>query len=436
MTKGYQNTPAFSPVKRRKLDVSFTGGEVTSDGGVVLLRAMDRRLGLTKKLDKVLPDPRNPHLIIHSQLTLLRQRIYGLALGYEDLNDHTTLRQDIAFQTGVEQDDVLASAPTLCRLDNRANDDTAYRMHDILIDQFIASHAKAPRRLILDFDATDDPVHGEQVGRYFNAYYDNYCFLPLYVFCGKQLLVGYLRPASRGAAHHAGAVLKLLVNRLRQAWPRVQIIFRGDSGFAIPRILRWCDHHRVDYLVGIAKNSVLLARSEALRQQAEADYQRTADKQVVFSEFHYAARTWPAERRIIARAEHSEQGSNPRFLVTNLAQTPQYLYQEIYCARGDMENRIKEQQYLFSDRTSCHEWWPNQFRLLLSGMAYTLVEALRRVALAGTEFATAQVNTLRLKLLKIGGVVVRNTRRVKILLSSAYPYQAVFNQAASALNSG
>lgn len=436
MTKGYQNAPAFSPVKRRKLDVSFTGGDVTSDGGVVLLREMDRRLGLTKSLDKILPDSRHKHLVVHSQLTLLRQRIYGLALGYEDLNDHTTLRQDIAFQTGVDQDDLLASAPTLCRLESRANDDTAYRMHEILIEQFIASHAKAPRRLILDFDATDDPVHGEQIGRHFNGYYDKYCFLPLYVFCGKQLLVGYLRPASRGAAHHAGAILKLLVDRLRRAWPRVQIIFRGDSGFAIPRILRWCDHHRVDYLVGIAKNSVLLTRSETLRQQAEGDFQRTSTKQVLFSAFQYAAKSWPAERRIIAKAEHSEKGGNPRFLVTSLSQSPTFLYQKLYCARGDMENRIKEQQYLFSDRTSCHEWWPNQFRLLLSGMAYTLVEALRRVALAGTEFAAAQVNTLRLKLLKIGGVVVRNTRRVKILLSSAYPYQAIFNHAAAALDSG
>jgi hypothetical protein len=436
VAKRYQKAPAFSPVKRRQVEVDFSGGEVTSDGGVMLLREVDRQIGLTKQLDKALPDTRNPTLIVHKQLTLLRQRIYGLAAGHEDLNDHTALRRDTVFQTSVEQDDVLASASTLCRLENRASHMAAFRMHEVLLEQFIASHKEAPRRLVLDFDATDDPVYGEQIGRHFNAYYDHYCFLPLYVFCGKQLLVGYLRPASRGGAHHAGAVLKLLVERLRQAWPDVQIIFRGDSGFAIPRILNWCERHRVDYVVGIAKNSVLLEKSRAWHRLAETAFTLERKKQVLFSEFYYAARSWPAQRRIIVKAEHSEQGSNPRFLVTSLAQTPKYLYQEIYCARGDMENRIKEQQLLFSDRTSCHDWWPNQFRLLLSGMAYTLMEALRRLALQGTDLATAQVDTLRLKLIKIGGVVTRNTRRVKIMLSSACPYQALFHHVVRALNSG
>lgn len=436
MAKRYQRKPSFTPVKRRKVDVSFDGGEITSDGGVLLLREADRRIDLTRQLNKVLPDPRNPDLITHSQLTLLRQRIYGLAAGYEDLNDHATLRQDTVFQTSVGQDDVLASAPTLCRLENRASHKAAFRMHEILIEQFIASHAQAPRRLVLDFDATDDPVHGEQIGRHFNAYYDSYCFLPLYVFCGKQLLVSYLRPASRGAAFNAGAVLKLLVERLRQAWPGVQIIFRGDSGFAAPRMLGWCERNRVDYIVGIAKNNVLLEHSSTLRALAETLFGLEDTKQVLFSEFQYAAKSWPRMRRIIVKAEHSDKGSNPRFLITSLRQTPQYLYQEIYCARGEMENRIKEQQFLFSDRTSCHDWWPNQFRQLLSGMAYTLVEALRRLALQGTELANAQVDTLRLKLIKIGGVVVRNTRRVKIMLSSAYPHQSLFHHVVAALNSG
>jgi hypothetical protein len=436
VTKCYAKNPYFAPVKRRKVEVNFEGGEVTSDGGILLLREIDIRLGLTKQLDKALPDPRNPDLIIHRQLTLLRQRIYGLAAGYEDLNDHSTLRQDTVFQTSTGQDDVLASAPTLCRLENRASHTAALRMHEVLIDQFIASHAQPPRRLVLDFDATDDPVHGEQIGRHFSAYYDNYCFLPLYVFCGKQLLVSYLRPASRGAAFNAGAVLKLLVDKLRQAWPKVQIIFRADSGFAIPRILYWCERHHVDYVVGMAKNSVLLRKSQELRALAETCFQLEGKKQVLFSAFRYAAKSWPEERRMIVKAEHSDKGSNPRFLVTSLAHAPQYLYQKIYCARGDMENRIKEQQFLFSDRTSCHDWWPNQFRLLLSGMAYTLMEALRRLALQGTELANAQVDTLRLKLIKIGGVVIRNTRRVKIMLSSAYPYQSLFQHATATLNSG
>ena len=436
MTKRYQKAPSFAPVKRRKIEVTFNGGEITSDGGVLLLREIDRRIGLTRQLDKTLHDPRWQSLIVHSQLTLLRQRIYGLAAGYEDLNDQTALRQDTAFQTCVGQDKLLGSAATLCRLEQRASHDAAWRMHEVLVEQFIASHKDAPRRLILDFDATDDPVHGEQVGRHFNAYYDHYCFLPLYVFCGKQLLVSYLRPASRGGAFQAGAVLKCLVERLRQAWPKVQIIFRGDSAFAIPRILSWCERHRVDYIVGLAKNRALLAHSAGLHTLAELCFNLESQKQVLFADFPYAAGSWHRTRRIIAKAEHSDKGANPRFLVTSLGQTPQYLYQAIYCARGDMENRIKEQQYLFSDRTSCHAWWPNQFRLLLSGMAYTLVESLRRLALKGTELAHAQVNTIRLKLFKIGGVVIRNTRRVKLLLSNAYPYRTLFQQVAAALNSG
>ncbi len=357
-------------------------------------------------------DPRNPDLIIHSQQTLLRQRIYGLAAGYEDLNDHTVLRQDTAFQTSTGQDDVLASASTLCRLENRAGQDAALRMHEVLLDQFIASHRQPPRRLILDFDATDDPVHGEQVGRHFNAFYDHYCFLPLYVFCGKQLLASYLRPASRGAAFHAAAVLKLLVSKLRTAWPKVHILFRGDSGFAVPRILNWCDRNRVDYVVGIAKNSVLQQQSAALIHLAETLYCIENQKQTLFSEFMYAAKSWPDARRIIVKAEHGDKGSNPRFVVTSLTHSPKHLYQKMYCARGEMKNRIKEQQYLFSDRTSCHDWWPNQFRLLLSAMAYTLMETLRRLLLQGTELSNAQVDTIRLKLIKIGGVVIRNTRRV------------------------
>ena len=243
-----------------------------------------------------------------------------------------------------------------------------------------------------------------------------------------------MRPASKGAAHHAGGILKLLVERLRTAWPTTQIIFRGDSGFAMPKILHWCDRHDVDYIVGIGKNSRLLNASEKLQSIAEELYTLENKKQVHFSEFYYAARSWKTQRRIIVKAEHTEKGRNPRFLITSLEQTPNYLYKTLYCQRGDMENRIKEQQYLFSDRTSCHEWWPNQFRLLLSGFAYTLVEALRRIGLAGTELAKSQVDTIRLKLIKIGGVVIRNTRRVTLLLSSAYPHQDLFRTVVENIN--
>lgn len=436
MTKCYPNSLNFPSVKRRKIELDFDGGEITSDGGTILLRETDRRIGLTQAINKVLKDSRCKARCAHSQLSLLRQRIYGLAAGYEDLNDHTTLRSDTAFQTSIEADKVLGSASTLCRLEQRANQATMFKMHEVLIDKFIASYKKAPSKLVLDFDATDDPVHGDQVGKYFSGYYDHYCFLPLYVFCEKQLLVSYLRPASRGGAFNSAAVLKLLVRRLRTAWPKVKIIFRGDSAYSTPLIMGWCDRNKVDYVIGIAKNSRLLKSSEYLRATAEACYNLEKSKQVLFADFDYAAGSWKnSKRRIIVKAEHSEKGSNPRFIVTTLDQTPDYVYKTLYCARGEMENRIKEQQFLFSDRTSCHEWWPNQFRLLLSGMAYTLLETMRRIALVGTELANAQVDTIRLKLIKVGGIVLRNTRKVKLMLSSTYPYKNLFAQTVINLNS-
>lgn len=427
----------FPAVKKRSVSASFTGGDVTSDGGIVLLRQTDRRLGLTKALAKVLPDPRDPERIEHPVLSLVRQRIYGLAQGYEDLNDHDTLRHDLAWQTAVERDRPLASSPTLCRLENRADRRVAWAVHQVIVDQFIASFAQAPTELILDFDATDDRVHGQQEGRFFHGYYGDYCFLPLYVFCGEQLLVSYLRPANIDAARHAWAVLKLLVARLRQAWPKVKIIFRGDSGFCRWRMLRWCEGHEVGYLIGLAKNARVLGLAQRFREQAQSNFKAQQQKQRLFGEVKYAADTWDKERRVLVKAEHTDQGSNPRFVVTNLEGEAQKLYDEVYCARGEMENRIKEQQLgLFADRTSCHGWWANQFRLLLSSCAYVLMERLRALALAGTELARAQVSTIRLKLLKIGAVVLRNTRKVRLLLSSSYPYQAIFHRVVAALDSG
>jgi hypothetical protein len=427
----------FPAVKKRAVSASFTGGEVTSDGGIALLRQADRRLGLTKALARVLPDPRDPERMEHPLLALVRQRVYGLAQGYEDLNDHDTLRHDLAWQTAVERDQPLASSPTLCRLENRANRPAAWAVHAVIVEQFIASFARPPAELVLDFDATDDRVHGQQEGRFFHGYYGDYCFLPLYVFCGEQLLVSYLRPANIDAARHAWAVLKLLVARLRQAWPQVKIIFRGDSGFCRWRMLRWCEDHKVGYLAGLAKNPRVLDLAQGLIGQAQADFKAQGQKQRLFGEVKYRAESWDQERRVLVKAEHTDKGSNPRFVVTNLEGEAQALYDRVYCARGEMENRIKEQQLgLFADRTSCHGWWANQFRLLLSSCAYVLLERLRALALAGTELARAQVSTIRLKLLKIGAVVLRNTRRVRLLLSSSYPYQALFSQVFKALGSG
>jgi Transposase DDE domain group 1 len=417
----------FPGLGRRKIEANFAGGQVSSDGGVMLLRQVDRWLGFSKRLDRILPERRNPLLIQHSQESLLRQRIYGLALGYEDLNDHDSLRHDVLWQTATDRTEELGSCATLCRLENRAGRKEAWLIHQVLFEQFVGSFAASPRELVLDFDCTDDRVHGMQVGRAFHGYYYDYCFLPLYVFCGEQLLVSYLRPSNIDPAKHAWAILAKLVGALRERWPEVKIILRADSGFCRWKMLRWCESHQVDYIVGIAKNERLKALSAKLGQRAERKHRKSGEKVRLFQRFKYRAGSWDKKRCIIAKAEHTAEGANPRFVVTNLVGRAQTLYDQIYCARGEMENRIKEQQLgLFSDRTSCHYWWPNQFRLLLSSCAYVLIEALRRLGLKSTELARAQVGTIRLKLLKIGAVITRNTRRVRIWFSSAFPLKDLF----------
>lgn len=432
-------TPVVFPSsKRRKIEVSFTGGHVTSDGGgAILLRQIDRRLGLLKQIARVLEDPRRGASCDHSGLNLLRQRVYGLALGYEDQNDHNQLRHDLALQTAVDRDRPLASQSTLNRWERRAEGAAAWAVHRILVEQFIASFRRPPKELVLDFDATDDAVHGEQEGRFFHGYYDHYCFLPLYVFCGDQLLVSYLRPSKIDPARHAWAILALLVKRLRVAFPKARIVFRGDSGFCRYRMLSWCERHDVGYIVGVARNKRLQRLAEPLMKDAREQCEQTGRKARLFGDLQYGADSWGRTRRVICKAEHTERGANPRFVVTNLAGDGQVLYDGLYCARGEMENRIKEQQLdLFADRTSAHQWWANQFRLLLSSLAYTLVEAIRRLGLAGTELARATCGTIRLKLLKIGAVVVRNTRRVRLMLSSACPWQELFWRVAACLTGG
>jgi len=437
VTKCTQVAIDFPAVGRRRVEADFTGGAITSDGGVLFLRAVDRRLKLTESVAAVLEDPRRRKSCQHDLLSLLQQRIYALALGYEDLNDHQSLRQDLALQTAVNRDTVLASSSTLCRLENRADREAAVRIHQVMVDQFIASFRRAPKRLILDFDATDDPVHGAQEGRFFHGYYDEYCFLPLYVFCRGQLLVSYLRPSGIDAAKHAWAILALLVKALRRAFPRVRLIFRGDSGFCRWRMLSWCERHDVGYIVGIARNRRLQALVEPWMRAAEAYSAAVGETVRWISEFHYGAETWDRQRRVIAKLEVTGLGRNPRFVVTNLRGEPARLYDRLYCARGEMENRIKEQQLdLFADRTSCHHWWANQFRVLLSSLAYVLMESLRRLALRGTDLARAYVGSIRLKLLKIGAVILRNTRRVRFLLSSHYPEQDLFRRVAARLVPG
>jgi hypothetical protein len=367
---------------------------------------------------------------------MLRQRVYGLCLGYEDLSDQQTLRNDTAIQTAVGKDSSLASPSTLCRFENRSNRNSAVEFHKILLDRFISSYKSEPTELVLDFDATDDLVHGNQVGKFFHGYYENYCFLPLYVFCGDQLLVSYLRPSNIDGAKHSWAIAMLLVKGLRKKWPSVKIIFRGDSGFCRNKMLTWFEKNNVGFIVGMPSNAVIKRQTTDLILKAEEEFKITNQKQKLFSETIYAAKTWKTDRRVIVKAEHNDQGENTRYVVTNLLGTPADLYEKTYCARGEMENRIKEQQLgLFADRTSCHDWWPNQFRLLLSSLAYVLLETIRRENLQETELAQAQVGTIRLKLLKIGAVVVRNTRRIKVMISSHYPYQQLFATLAVALSS-
>ena len=319
VTQCYQNSMEFPRVHRRVVEARFDGGEITSDGGALLLRQADRYLGLTQAVAEALSDPRRRKSCAHDVRSLVRQRVYAVALGYEDLNDHDTLRREVGLQTVVERDRPLASASTLCRFEKRADRAAAWRLHQVLLEQFIAGLEVVAKELILDFDATDDPVHGEQAGRFFHGYYRRYCFLPLYVFCGDQLLVSYLRPSNIDAAKHSWAVLSLLVRRLRQAWPAVRIIFRGDSGFCRWKLLRWCERHGVDYIVGLAKNERLNALTAAHRREAAAEVAETGEKVRRFTELVYGARPWDRPRRVIAKIEHSRRGANPRYIVTSLA---------------------------------------------------------------------------------------------------------------------
>ena len=433
MTKCYQRSFEFPRVNRRIVEARFDGGDITSDGGVLLLRQADRLTGLSDSIARALSDPRRQASCDHDVPGLVRQRLYAIALGYEDLNDHDGLRQDVALQTAVERDQWLASASTLCRFENRADRETAWRLHEVLLDQFIASFKRAPKKLILDFDATDDPVHGEQDGRFFHGYYRHYCFLPLYVFCGHQLLVSYLRPSNIDGAKHGWAILSLLVKRLRQVWPKVRIIFRGDGGFCRWKMLRWCDHHEVGYIIGLAKNKRLNRLTASLQDEAAACFAATGSALVHRFPIRCPQLGWCASRD--RKIEHSQHGV--KYVVTNLEGDAKQLYDKLYCARGDMENRIKENQLdMFGDRTSCQHWWPNQFRLLLASLAYTLIEAIRRIALKGTELANAYVGTIRLKLFKIGAVILKNTRRIRFLLASGCPYKELYFLAANRLAPG
>ena len=434
MPKCAQRRIEFGRFGRRVIEADFSGGDLSSDGGLLLLRQVDRHIGLTRAAAAALPDPRDPERIRHGLREMLAQRIYGLCCGYEDLNDHQALRGDALMQTAVGSDQTLASAPTLSRLDNRATRAQAWALHEVLAAQFIASHDRAPEELVLDIDASDVPLHGQQELGAFHAYYDAHCYLPLYVFCGRAMLACVLRSSKIDGARHAAAVIKLLVRRLRRAWPHTKFIVRADSGFCRRRLLQWCERSDVGYAIGLARNARLHAAVEYVEAAMADEYAASGAKQRLIDEFAYAAKSWSRERRVITRLEYGAQGTNPRFIVTNLEGDPVQLYDRLYCQRGEAENSIKEAQLdLFGTRASCPRFVANQLRLLLAALAYTLMVRLRQLALQASELERATAASIRCRLLKIGAATLRNTRRVRVLLASHHPLRELFASAAARL---
>lgn len=431
-----QEEMMFGRLGRRVIEANFEGGALSSDGGLMLLRQVDRRIGLSRAVAGALHDPRNQDMIVHEMRDLVAQRLYALCCGYEDLNDHAALRSDPLMQTAVGRTEELGSSPTLCRLEKRATRADVVALNKVLLEQFIAGQETVPEELILDIDASDIPLHGDQEGKQFHAYYDSYCYLPLYVFAGRAMLACVLRRSRIDGAKHAAAVIKLIVTRLRQAWPSVRLIVRGDSGFCRQRLIRWCERKSVGYVIGLARNARLHRQVEGWERLMEQAYADSGIKQRVIREFMYAADSWDRPRRVITRLEFGSQGANPRFIVTNLDGLPADLYDEVYCQRGEAENRIKETQLdLFGTRASCHKFLANWLRILFSALAYTLMQRLREIALKHTDLAKATAATIRVKLLKIGAAVIRNTRRIRILLASHHPLRHIYFIAANALAS-
>ena len=444
----------FEGVVGRKLVAAFDGEHISSDGGLLLLHQIDRRFGLLRKFSSCFRDHRDGDLIHHSVEELVRQRVYGIACGYEDLSDHAALRSDplLAAVVGKAEPatERLASPSTLNRLElTPAGADASARYRkvvyddaaiaDFFVDVFLDAHAKAPKELVLDLDATDDPIHGTQEGRFFHGYYGNYCYLPLYIFAGDFLLCAKLRTSDIDGSAGSLDEVKRIVARLRARWPKTQLVLRADSGFARDELMTWCEDNDVDFVFGLARNDRLEARIATDLEEVRIEAERTGKAVRQFRELRYRTLdSWTRERRVVAKAEHLGDKSNPRFVVTSfspLVHQARALYEDIYCARGDMENRIKEQQLdLFADRTSAHTMRANQLRLWFSSVAYTLVNLLRCFGLAGTELARAQAGTIRLKLLKVGAIVRISVRRVVLSLSAASPVRDLFREIAAAIN--
>jgi hypothetical protein len=443
----------FVPVEGRKVVACFDGGAMTSDAGGLLLGAADRAVGLVDRLAQCFGDARCPELIEHEVRTLVGQRVFALALGYEDLIDHDVLRHDpvmalLAGKLAARRKDCapVAGKSTLNRLELSTGAATRYHKisHDagaiekLFVDLFVEAHQQAPKQIVLDLDATDDPLHGRQEGRFFHGYYDCYCYLPLYVFCGRHLLAAKLRRANIDASAGALEEVARLVAQIRRHWPEVRICLRGDSGFAREELMAWCEDNGVDYLFGLARNGRLATEIAAELELAAEESQRTGKPARRFKDFTWTTLdSWSRTRRVVGKAEHTAGKANPRFVVTSLTREEcgaRYLYEKLYCARGEMENRIKEcQGDLFADRTSTATMRANQLRLWFASLAYVLICALRRIALHNTQFAKAACATIRLKLFKIGALVRVSVRRITLAMASAYPYQREFAAAYAAL---
>jgi len=439
----------FPPVEGHQVVAAFDGGSITSDAGALLLGAADRAIGMVGRFASCFHDTRYQEMTEHSVETLVLQRVVGIALGYEDLNDHDELRHDpiLATLTGKltpkrSNCAALAGKSTLNRLELSKPEPDRYHkisvdelaVETLFVDLFLDAHSKPPKQIILDLDATDDPLHGDQEGKFFHGYYDCYCYLPLYIFCGRHLLVAKLRPANIDGSAGAVEEVARVVAQIRQRWPKVRILLRGDSGFARDALMVWCEANQVDFLFGLARNSRLEAILAPSMREAKKVSKRTGKTVRRFKNFTYRTRdSWDRRRRVIGKAEWTKGEGNPRFVVTSLSRSeakPRYLYEKIYCARGDMENRIKECQLdLFSDRTSAATMRANQIRLWFASLAYVLMCALRRIGLAGTKFARATCGTIRLKLLKIGALVKLSVRRIKVAMASSCPDQGAFASA-------
>src|ERR1035437_6188694 len=420
MTECIQERFSFAAHFSRRVEAGFTAGQVSSDGGALLLRQVDRKIKLLERLADCFVDGRSPFLVRHRLSEMLSQRIYGLALGYEDLNDHEQLRSDTLLG-------LLTGKSTLNRLELVGRTKRYHRIgcsaesiDRLLTDLYIESHAAPPAQIVLDLDATDIPLYGHQPERFFHGYYDSYCYLPVYIFAGDQLLCARLRPANQDAAAGAKEEVSRIVAQVRERWPKTRIVLRADSGFCREELMGWCEANKVHYLFGLARNKRLGKIIGAQMQQARILHQTTGKAARMFSEFSYQTKkSWSRARRIVAKAEYLDKGENPRFVVTSLTAdewAAQDLYEKFYCARGEMENRIKEQMCLFADRLSTDEMRGNQLRLYFSALAYTLIEALRRLALKRTDWAQDQVDTIRSRLFKIGAIVRVSVRRILLSL--------------------